>query len=148
MVIALFCIAVLQLAVAAISEEIAALACLALSEKAPAYSKIPTAAYDLTAGRLPLPMPAPSKPSAAVPAAIVLAAAVPAGAVPAAQFSEADNLLAIQMQAKQKPDTQAGYRRLFSVLQSLLYMSGDHCSCVMPPVGGVRALSGALSDRD
>ena len=74
-------------------------------KKASAHSEIHAAAYDLTAGRLPLPMPAPRKPSAAVPAAAVPAAAVPAGAVPAAQFSEADNLLALQMQAKQKPDT-------------------------------------------
>ena len=40
MVIALFCIAVLQLAVAAISEEIAALACLVLSFGAEGYCSI------------------------------------------------------------------------------------------------------------
>jgi len=87
-------------------------------KKASVYSENLASAYDLTAGRLPIPMPAPRKISAAVPATKISAAAVPAGAVPAAQFSEADNLLALQMQAKQKPDTQAGYRRLFSVLQA------------------------------
>jgi hypothetical protein len=34
------------------------------------------------------------------------------------QFSSEDNLLAIRSQAKQNPDTRAGYRRLFGVLQS------------------------------
>jgi hypothetical protein len=48
-------------------------------------------------------MPAPSKRSAGVPVA---------------NFSKADNLLALQMQAKQKLDTQARYRHLFSVLQA------------------------------
>jgi hypothetical protein len=62
-------------------------------KKASAHSEIPAAAYDLTAGRLSIPISAPSKPSAAVPVE---------------KFSEADNLLAMQTQAKQKPDTQAG----------------------------------------
>jgi hypothetical protein len=64
-------------------------------KKASAHSAIPAAAYDWTAGRQPLPMPAPRKPSATVPAAAVHAAAIPAGAEPAAQFSEADNLHAL-----------------------------------------------------
>ena len=61
------------------------------------------ASYDLTAGRVPLQITAPRL-HAGGPATLV--------------FSEADNLLALRMQSKQKPDTQAGYRQLFKVLEN------------------------------
>ena len=76
--------------------------------------------YDLTAGRLPLPIPgtgARTGTGTGASTSTVIASGTATG-TSGTQFSAEENLLAIRNQAKQNPDTQAGYRRLFGVLQS------------------------------
>ena len=84
--------------------------------------------YDLTAGRLPLPIPgtgagtvtgtgAGTGTGTGASTGTVIASGTATG-TSGTQFSAEENLLAIRNQAKQNPDTQAGYRRLFGVLQS------------------------------
>ena len=77
-------------------------------------------AYDLTARRLPLPIPGTSigtGTSTGTSAGFGTSTGTVTG-TSGAQFSCDDNLRAITAQAKQNPDTRAGYRWLFGVLQS------------------------------